>query len=75
MIGDLPGEYSFFFDRRKTPVRTVQLGQRFTVHTRDAVNGKIHHESVPFTAKSPRANVPRKPGPVESSLRPVLIIV
>jgi len=52
IAGDLPAGYSFFFDGRRAPVRTVRIGERFNVQTRDAVNGKIGSESVPFTGKS-----------------------
>ena len=52
IAGDLPADYSFFLDGRKAPVRTVRIGERFTVQTRDAVNGKIGGEGVPFTARS-----------------------
>jgi acetamidase/formamidase len=49
---DDSGDYSFVLDKEKKPVRIVKPDEKFIVHTKDAVNGKIYDESVLFTKEN-----------------------
>lgn len=47
----LPDDYSFVLDGDRPPVKHVRQGEKFSVETKDAVDGKITDENTFFTAE------------------------